>query len=616
MKTKNYQPIQDYAIVGNCKTTALVHKEGSIDLFCFPRFDSPSVFAKLMDTNKGGSFHCKPNFEPVRKIQRYLHDSNILLTQLFSENQSVEFIDFMPVNDDFDMDNQLIRIVKMVRGKAEFNLTIDIAPDYARHKAHIIKNSNYSLTTSIHSETEEQFGVCSNDPLFDDKDELISTFQMKEGDVRCFVLGQTKDLKSESADYLQNYASDCLDQTLKFWQIWIKQCNYSGKFDVNVRRSALILKLLTSHEFGSTVAAPTFSLPEKIGGDRNYDYRYTWIRDAAFTMFAFMKLGFYQESCQFMNWIQKQIETDTSEDVKLQIMYKIDGDRDLEEKEINLEGYKKSKPVLIGNAATEQIQLDVFGELMDTIYLFDKHGEPISYSFWKSLEKLLEFVCKNWNQPDHGIWEVRETKRHYLYTRVMCWVALDRAVKLVRKRSFPTDLEKWIENKNLIYDDIQNNFWNEDLQSFVHFKGAKTVDCAMLAMPLVHAISPSDEKWKSTMALIKKQLVSDVLVFRNMHDDLPKEGEHEEGTFMIGAFWYAECLARGGKLKQATHHLEKLLSYGNHVNLFSEEMSLSGMHLGNFPQAFTHLSIISAAHTITKNETSDKKLYNDDYRIV
>jgi len=608
-----YYPIQDYGIIGNCKTTALIHKEGSIDFFCYPRFDSPSIFAKILDYEKGGFFNTSPLFPWSKTTQKYLLDTNVLLTRFYSTKQTVDIIDFMPFLQDAEFPNQLVRVVKCVRGDTEFSFDLNVSPQYGNSDIECTKKSRNEANYCLKIEGGQLFEVKSNIELFENGNTFIDTFDLKEGEAGIFVLGDSgKASQEENSDVSMTVRSQ-LENTVKSWRSWMENCKYEGSFQNEVRRSALLLKLLTSSEFGSTVAAATFSLPESIGGSRNYDYRYTWIRDAAFTMYAFMRLGFFEESQNFMNWIQDRIEQDLSDGVDLQIMYKIDGSKDLEEKKIGLRGYKNSRPVRIGNAATEQIQLDIFGELMDTIYLFDKYGEPITYTFWKKLEKLLNFVCKNWNSADHGIWEVRETKRHYLYTRVMCWVALDRAVRLVRKRSFPTDLEKWITNKNNIFDDIQKNFWDESLQSFVHFKGAKTVDCSMLIMPLVRIISPFDKRWVKTMDLIENQLVSDILIYRNMNDEIPNG--QEEGTFLIGAFWYIECLSRGGQIEKASHYFEKLLSYGNHLNLFAEEMSLSGMHLGNFPLAFTHLGLISAAYHLNHQKMVAKYTVNTAYDL-
>ena len=610
---KEYHPIEDYAIIGNCKTTALVHKEGGIDFHCFPRFDSPSLFAKLLDYEKGGDFNVIPELKKYTTSQNYLLNTNILLTRFRSERSTIEIYDFMPMPAK-DFANQIVRVVKVVRGNVDFRLRLNLAPNYGQDDFKLHKKSAKRAQLSTQSLEESPFNIASNLDLFTKSDTLQQKFSLAEKEVAVFTLGEPAIQNDNDDQDLVSYARTAIEHTTTYWREWIMKCSYNGEYNIQVKRSALTLKLLTSSEFGSTVAAATFSLPEAIGGSRNYDYRFTWVRDAAFTMYAFMRLGFFEESQNFMSWIQERIEEDISEDVELQIMYKIDGSKDLEEKEIDFKGYKNSAPVRVGNAATNQIQLDIFGELMDTIYLFDKFGEPISFSFWQKLERLLDFVCENWDDADHGIWEVRETKRHYLYTRVMCWVALDRAVSLVRKRSFPTKIDKWLENKNLIYNDIHENFWNDELQSFVHFKGAKTVDCSMLIMPLVHAISPFDKKWISTMKLIDEQLVSDVLVYRNMDDTAPND-KSNEATFLIGAFWHVEALARGGQVAKASHYMEKLVMYGNHVNLFAEEMTLTGTHLGNFPQAFTHLGLISAVLNLDKCKNAKNKTRNITYDL-
>ncbi|QLG46559.1 glycoside hydrolase family 15 protein [Costertonia aggregata] len=537
-------------------------------------------------------------------------DTNVLLTRFFSKDHTIDIIDFMPISNDGERQNQIIRIVKPIRGDATFSFDLDIRPEYGQAQCKPININGKFFYCKI-DETNNEFGFSSNLKLFKKSDEFIASFSLEESQVAIFILGNTKNLQ----DNLNDYASSQLEATVKYWRNWIKACQYEGAFADSVRRSALTLKLLTSSEYGATVAAATFSLPEKIGGTRNYDYRFTWIRDAAFSMYAFMRMGFFDEAKDFMRWIHNCIEDNLNGDIDLQIMYRVDGTRDLTEKEVNLEGYANSKPVRIGNKATEQLQLDIFGELMDTIYLFDKYGEPITFSFWEHIEQLLEFVCKNWNSADHGIWEVRETKRHYLYTRVMCWVALDRAIKLVRKRSFPTDLERWIKNRNLIHKDIYDNFWNEELDSSVHFKDAQTVDSSLLIMPLVQFISPYDSKWLKTLKVIEDQLKTDVLMYRNMDDEILVKSRETEGTFLVGAFWYVECLARGGQLEKATHYFQKLLGYGNHLGLFAEEMDESGRHLGNFPQAFTHLGLISAAFNLHRQKHKANYTIEDSYDL-
>ncbi|MFS4417433.1 glycoside hydrolase family 15 protein [Maribacter sp. 2307ULW6-5] len=596
MEKENYAPIGDYGIVGNCQTVALVHRLGSVDFMCFPNFDSPTVFAALLDKDKGGSFHTRPQMEPTKTTQQYLLDTNVLLTRYFSDAQTVDIIDFMPISDEKLEKNQFMRLIRAVRGNGSFQLHLNPRPDYGQTKAQLQKVDTQFLRCPLGD--EGTLDLCASVPLFSEGDALKTSFELKEGERAVFVLGDAP----QEVKNLEDFAEARLRETLAYWRKWLSQCQYEGDFSDAVKRSALTLKLLTSGQYGSTVAAATFSLPEQLGGDRNYDYRFTWIRDAAFTMYAFMRMGLFSEAKDFMAWILACIKDDINGGVKLQIMYRLDGTKDLEERELNLEGYRGSRPVRIGNAATQQIQLDIFGELLDTIYIYDKYGEPITYSFWQHIEQLLEFVCKNWNTADHGIWEVRETKRHYLYTRVMCWVALERAITLVRKRAFPTDLERWIKNRNLIHQDIYDHFWNGELQSFVHFKGANTVDSSLLIMPLVHFISPYDDKWKKTLKAIEQQLVQDVLVYRNMEDSAPLRSEKKEGSFLVGAFWYVECLARGGELEKATHYFQKLLGHGNHLGLFAEEMDPAGRQLGNFPQAFTHLGLISAAFNLHRQK--------------
>jgi GH15 family glucan-1,4-alpha-glucosidase len=369
-----------------------------------------------------------------------------------------------------------------------------------------------------------------------------------------------------------------------------------------VNRSALTLKLLTSRQHGSIVAAPTFGLPETIGGGRNWDYRYTWIRDSSFTLYGLMRLGYTKEAAGFMDWIMarcRELEPDGS----LQIMYGIDGRHVLREEILpHLEGYMGSGPVRIGNAAYTHLQLDIYGELMDSVYLYDKYGSPIGYDAWTNIVRLTDWVCANWRQPDEGIWEVRGGRHDFLFSRVMCWVAVDRAIRLATKRSFPAPLARWHEVRDTIYQDVFTRFWDPTRQAFMQYAGAATLDASALLLPLVRFISPTDPRWVSTLRAIERDLVSDSLVYRyRTVDGGFSDGlTGQEGTFSMCSFWYVECLSRMGDLQQARFFFEKMLGYANHLGLYGEELDAQGQHLGNFPQAFTHLALISAAYDLDR----------------
>jgi GH15 family glucan-1,4-alpha-glucosidase len=377
-----------------------------------------------------------------------------------------------------------------------------------------------------------------------------------------------------------------------------------------VHRSALALKLMTFNPTGAIVASPTCSLPEQLGGPRNWDYRYTWVRDSAFTLYALLRIGFKDEAAAFMNFLAEQCGH-FNPDGSLPIMFDVDGRHELVEKELDhLDGYRSSRPVRIGNNAAKQFQLDIYGELMDAVYLYNKHGAPISYGFWKTLRRLVNWVCDNWQREDRSIWESRGGTQHWVYSKLQCWVAIDRALRLAEKRSFPADRERWLRVRDEIFEEIMARGWSDKHQAFMQAYDSETLDASVLMMPLVFFVAPDDPKMLATIDAIYRTpeeggLVANGLVYRYNNLESPDGIVGDEGTFNICTFWLVECLTRSAKndktrLEDARFMFENMLGYANHLGLFSEETSMTGEARGNFPQAFTHLALISAAYNLDR----------------
>jgi GH15 family glucan-1,4-alpha-glucosidase len=593
----SYQPIENYGIIGDLNTVALVGLNGSIDFMCFPDFDSPSIFAALLDENKGGRFQIKPLLTEMKTKQLYLPDTNVLLTRFLSCNGVGEITDFMPVEELFD-GKELIRRVTTVRGEVKYKMKCSPRFNYGRsaHIAESISETEVRFTSSDDDKTV--LLLCSSVPLTVEDGDVCAEFTLSSGQTADFLLEHVG-ANHRQKDF-QAFVTESLFKTVNYWKDWVAQSTYDGRWMEIVNRSALVLKLLTSYKYGSIIAAPTFSIPESIGGRRNWDYRYTWIRDASFTVYALIRLGYTKEAGAFMNWVEKLCE-DIKGQNRLGIMYSIHGNRQLEEKILdNFEGYQKSGPVRIGNDAYSQLQLDIYGELMDSVYLYNKYGDPIAYDFWKDLANQIDWLSENWRQPDEGIWEVRGGKKNFLYSRLLCWVALDRSIKIAQSRSFPLN-KKWRSERDAIFNSIFTDFWDNDKKAFMQYPGAPTVDASALLMPLIRFISPKDPRWLSTLKKIEDELVSDSLVYRYKPELAASDGiVSREGTFSMCTFWYVECLSRSGQLEKARFYFEKMLGYANHLGLYSEQLGFQGEHLGNFPQAFTHLGLISAAYNLNK----------------
>ena len=587
-----FQPIENYGVIGNLRTAALVGMDSSVDFFCFPDFDSPTVFAALLDPSHGGQFSVRPSMPDMQFRQMYIAETNILVSRFLSENAAAEVCDFMPLTSSAQK-NELVRIVRVIHGEAKFSMQCQPAFDYAR-APHSFEMTRHGAAFRPANSERVPLLLRATVPLEISSSSAVSTFTLRKNQEAAFILGP---LEEESDKPLtREEINRNFDETLLYWRNWSAKSSYRGRWREAVSRSALALKLLTSRRYGALLAAPTFSLPEHIGGTRNWDYRYVWLRDAAFTLYAFMRLGLYEEADQFFHWLENQVDRSVQRNRPLQIMYGIDGRIELNETELpHLRGYRDSKPVRIGNAAWDQLQLDIFGELMDAVYLHSKYRHALAHRRWEEIKSLLAWLAENWNQPDDGIWEVRGGNRHFLHSRLMCWVAFDRGIRLVHKRSLSAPLGEWYVQRDMILADIYTNFWNPKLGAFVQSKGSEALDASVLLMPLMRIISPVDPMWLSTLNAIEKSLAEDALVYRYRNSQTGDGLEGEEGSFTCCSFWFVECLARAGQIEKARLLFDKLLCHANHLGLFSEQIGRSGHQLGNFPQALTHLALISAA---------------------
>jgi GH15 family glucan-1,4-alpha-glucosidase len=584
-----YVAIEDHGVIGDLQTAALVSMDGDIDWLCLPRFDSPSVFAALLDPERGGRFTVRCEGSDRTK-QIYLPDSNVLVTRFLGENSVGEVVDFMVPREVGHGEGgalHLIRIVRAVRGQVVVDIRCAPAFDYgrARTEVDIVESAG-----AFFSSAAGQLVLRSTVPLAADGHAAVGRPTLAEGETLALELsrqGSTRPL-----DMIQ--VESLLSDTLAYWQRWVRKSRYQGRYREMVERSALTLKLLVHQPTGALVAAATTSLPESIGGTRNWDYRFTWVRDAAFSIYALMRLGFTEEAGAFMAWLEDRC-TEAPGGHGLQILYNIDGSPARAEEPLeHLRGYRDSRPVRIGNGAADQLQLDIYGELMDSVYLYNKYGDPISYELWLALCRQLEWLQDHWDRPDHGVWEVRGPRRRFTYSTMMTWVAFERGIRIAQQRGLPAPLEQWREAANSAYLQVQQCGWNPARHAYVQYPDSHTLDAGALAMPLVKFTGPRDPRFLATLERIENELVTDSLVHRYRNDGTDGFTE-AEGTFNLCSFWYVEALSRAGRLDQARHTFEKMLTYANHLGLYAEEIGPSGEALGNFPQAFTHLALISAA---------------------
>ncbi|KAG7442341.1 glycoside hydrolase family 15 protein [Guyanagaster necrorhizus] len=682
---RDYIPISDHGLIGNLHTAALISTDGSVESYCVPNFDSPSVFARILDKDKGGHFSITPKV-PFTTKQNYLPSSNVLQTKFMNEQGVISVTDFLPRQKASEslpttatqpLLHWLIRRVEVVRGAIPLCMQCAPAFDYAR----------VEHTTAIHEDTSS--AVPQKKATFESKDcaldlryvvdstmdnvacpsvelhlldlsdkghkglGVCADLSLVEGQCVWFILRIPPAKAASGYEVLEinglpaAAVSDPLltkelmdglfHTTIKYWVDWIRHSSYNGSWKEAVHRSALALKLLIFEPTGAVVASPTFSLPEYIGGTRNWDYRASWIRDSSFTLYALIRLGFTHEANAYLEFIFERLRH-KNPDGSLQIMYTIHGGKDLEEIELNhLDGHKGSKPVRIGNGAADHLQLDIYGELMDCIYLGQKFGRPLSYDDWVLVRELVDYVVENLKNPDLSIWfapsyevcpsnisrsfrEVRNKKRHFTYSKIMLWVAIDRGLRLADKRSLPCPRRyKWLEARDLLYEEIMQKAWNVERQHFGQsYEETHVLDSALLIMPLVFFMQGSDPRFVSTLKQILKTperggLTSNNLIFRyDVHKSDDGVGG-EEGTFCLCTLWGVEALTRAGQydramLPKAVTMFEDFLQYLNHVGLCTEEVSEAGEGLGNAVQGFTHVTLISAAYNLSRTLSKTKPL--------
>ena len=592
--------IAEHGIIGDLQTCALVTTDGSVDWFCCPRFDSPSVFGALLDDERGGHFRIRPAGSDYRTKQTYFPDTAVLVTRFFSAAGVGQVVDFMPPSGKTATDtHSLVRMVQCVRGEMSFE--IDVAPrfDYGRHAHHAELSANGAVFTangsSLTLHVVREPGDEQKARVRVEDDDLHASLDLVAGEIRGLVLESAADGPPREMRVAE--IRGLFDDTVRFWRTWLAGSTYTGRWREAVQRSAITLKLMTYAPTGGLVAAPTTALPEQVGGERNWDYRYTWVRDASFSVHALLRLGFVEEAGDFAHWLGDRVrERVGSDSGPMNIMYRIDGSPDLKEDLLDQwRGYRGSAPVRIGNGAAEQLQLDIYGEALDAIYAGVRAGLPMPFKGWTAVRAVLDWLVDNWDQPEEGIWETRGGRQSFTYGRVMCWVAFDRGIRMAAAHGRPAPLDRWTKERDRIYEQVMERGFHSSRQAFVQHYDTDVLDSALLRMPTVGFIDGRDPRWISTLAAMDDELVTDSLVYRYNPEASPDGLRGSEGTFSLCTFSYVDSLTRAGRLDDARTAFEKMLTYGNHAGLYSEEIALTGEQIGNFPQAFTHLALIDAA---------------------
>jgi GH15 family glucan-1,4-alpha-glucosidase len=600
-----YPNIADHGLIGDLQTAALVTDTGTIDWFCCPRFDSPSVFASLLDADKGGFCQIAPEQASYVTKQLYLPDTAILITRFMTADGVGELVDFMPVlTGRASSRHRLVRMLRVTRGTMRFAMNLQPRFDYgrAKHKTELSAHGAVLRSASQHGD-DMRLTVHMASPPAGEKDGarlskagngVRATWTLREGETAGLMIeSMAGEPKRLSLGELQRL----LDDTTTFWRDWLHRSTYTGRWREMVSRSAMTLKLLTYAPTGAPIAAATAGLPEEVGGERNWDYRYTWVRDGSFSIFALLGLGYVEEAAAFGKWLRERVtESAGRQSGPLKIMYRVDGSSDLTEETLkHFEGWRGARPVRIGNGASDQLQLDVYGEALDALYLADQQGFPVPHKGWLAVADMVDWVAEHWDQPDEGIWETRGGRKDFTYGRFQCWIALDRAIRIAEHHGRPGQVTRWMMERDRIYNQIMERGWNPKVKAFTQHYGTDVLDSSLLLMPLQGFVSPRDPMWLSTLDAMDSTLVSDSLVYR-YNPSLTSDGlRGSEGTFSLCTFWYVDAMARAGRLDDAVLTFEKMHTYANHLGLYSEEIGQTGEQLGNFPQAFSHLALIGAA---------------------
>jgi len=605
-----YPPIGDYALVGDCHSAALIARDGSVDWFCPGRFDAPAVFCRLLDADKGGYLRTAPPGSSSIE-RRYRGPTNVLETIFSTRGGWVRATDLMPIHQrtanhqgyDVGASHRLLRQLECLEGEVEIEVHFKPTFDYARGQTELEPRA--AVGAISHGDTGYLTLACAGvDLVADGRGGLVGRFPLRAGERRWVVLTHADDPDRAEEALVPARCDEQLARTLRYWEAWADKCTYRGPYRAQVLRSALVLKLLTYEPTGAVVAAPTTSLPENIGGERNWDYRYTWLRDSSLIMYALLTIGYEAEAADFIHWLEETVGADPTH--RPQIMYGIDGRRKLPEQILDhLAGYRRSRPVRIGNAAADQRQLDIFGEVLRAAALYYRQDGgarrtgPPSSEVWDVLRDLVERAAEHWDEAGSGIWEVRGGgTQPFLYGKLMCWAALDAGLGIAQEHGLKAPLDRWRDTRGQIRQAILERSYDTQLESFTQAFGSSTLDAVALVIPRVGFLPPTDPRVRSTVEQIRRHLTRDGLVYRYRTADGLAGGE---GTFTLCTFWLVEALALGGQLDEAHELFERIVGHANDLGLLAEEFNPETMEqLGNFPQGFSHMALIGAAVNLAK----------------